>query len=147
MWNPFEVLLLALSVVSCASLIRGSSGSAVLDDRLAPFTVTMWGVALGVGAALALAGVICYTQERLLMPGLYLERAGLTLVGVAAAVYAGVVLHYAADIDAVRYSVYIQVAFSSACFLRAWQAHRYIRSSFRIYRRMTRHSSGGRGGR
>lgn len=147
MWNPFEVFLLSLALVSCTSLIRGSSGSTILDDRLAPLTVVMWGAALGIGAALALAGVACYARDSLLMPGLYLERAGLTLVGVAAAVYAGIVLYYASDIDGVRYSISVQVAFSGACFFRAWQDHRYIRSSHRIYRRMTRHSSGGRGGR
>lgn len=147
MWNPFEVFLLALSLISCIGLLRGSSGSELLDSRLAPITVVMWGAALGIGSALALAGVICYAHERYLMPGLYLERAGLTLVGIAAAVYASVVLHYAADLNGVRFSVSVQIAYSAACFFRAWQDHRAISRAARIYGRMTRHTSGGGSGR
>lgn len=126
-WNPFEVFLLTLSVVSSIGLLRGHSGSAVLDDRLPVWDVVAWGLMLAVGSATALAGIYCYRSRDRLMLGLYLERTGLILVGGAAAIYSYVVLQSAADVDGVRWTVSVQSAYAAACFFRAWQDHRAIR--------------------
>jgi hypothetical protein len=136
-WNPFEVFLLALSLASSIGLIQGSTGSAVLDAQLNDLVVTLWGVALDVGCLLALAGVYCYRKERTLMPGLILERAGLSLVGVAASVYSGVVIA-SVPFGYARWPVSVQVAFAAACFFRAWQDHRAIGRTYGIVRRAGR---------
>jgi hypothetical protein len=133
-WNPFEVFLLTLSLASSVGLLQGNTGSTVLDAHLNDLVVTLWGVALAAGSLLALAGVYCYRREATLMPGLVLERAGLTLVGVAAAIYSAVVLS-AVSFSGARWPVSIQVAYAAACFFRAWQDHRAIGRTYRIIRR------------
>jgi hypothetical protein len=130
-WNPFEVFLLVLSIVSSAGLVRGHSGSAVLDERLPVWEVGAWGLMLASGSLIALAGIYCYRSRRRLMLGLYLERTGLILVGGAAAIYSYVVFLSAADVDGVRWAVTVQTAYSAACFFRAWQDHRAIRWTHR----------------
>lgn len=139
-WNPFEVFLLALSLASAAGFLQGNSGSTVLDSRLSDTVVTLWGIALAVGSALALTGVYCYRKEATLMPGLVLERAGLSLVGVAATIYSLIVIHSAADASGIRWTVSIQIAYAAACFFRAWQDHRAIGRTYRIIRRSSRQS-------
>lgn len=134
-WNPFEVFLLCLSLASSAGFLRGNSGSTLLDARLSDLVVTLWGIALALGSILALAGVYCYRKESTLMPGLVLERAGLSLVGVAATIYSYFVLHSAGDLNGVRWTVSVQVAYAAACFFRAWQDHRAIGRTYRIVRR------------
>lgn len=134
-WNPFEVFLLGLSVFSSVGLLRGNSGSQVLDERLNALNVALWGMCLLLGSLLALAGVWCYRRTSTLLPGLYLERAGLVLVGSAAAIYSGVVFFNAADVDGVRWTVCIQMAYALACFTRAWQDHRAITRTFQLHRR------------
>lgn len=131
LWNPFQVFLLGLSVVSSIGLLRGHSGSAVLDDRLPGWEVTAWGLMLVVGSLIALAGGVCYWTARNLMLGLYLERTGLILVGGAAAIYSYVVLQSAASVDGVRWAVTVQSAYAAACFFRAWQDHAAIRWTHR----------------
>ena len=141
-WNPFEVFLLSLSLVASVGLLEGNSGSTVLDQRLSPLAVTMWGAALAIGSLLALLGIWCYRHPRHLLQGLYLERAGLVLVGTAAAVYSFVVLYSASDISGVRWSVCVQIAYAGACFFRAWQDNRAITLTRRIYRTMQTTSRG-----
>jgi hypothetical protein len=136
-WNPFEVFLLVLSLASSIGLLQGSTGSAVLDAHLNDLVVTLWGVALDVGCLLALAGVYCYRRQATLMPGLILERAGLSLVGVAATVYSAVVITAVSFNDGSR-TVSVQVAFAAACFFRAWQDHRAIGRTYGIVRRAGR---------
>lgn len=131
-WNPFEVFLLTLSLVSSIGLLRGHSGSALLDERLSDFAVTLWGTCLMAGSGLALAGVYCYRKVDTLMPGLYLERAGLTLVGAAATAYSYVVLQQASDVDGVRWAITVQIAYAAACWFRAWQGHLAIRRAHQI---------------
>lgn len=133
-WNPFEVFLLGLSLVSSFGLLRGNPGSMVLDEQLNDLVVSLWGVALAAGSVTALAGVFCYRWQDTLMPGLVLERAGLLLVGTAAVVYSGVVLS-AVSLDSARWPVSIQIAFAGACFFRSWQDHRAIGRSYRIVSR------------
>lgn len=130
-WNPFEVFLLVLSLLSSVSLLQGTTGSAILDQRLNPVDVVGWGLCLAGGSVLALAGVYCYRGRRRLMMGLYLERAGLVLVGGAASLYTYVVLHSAADIGDARYASAVQIAYASACFFRAWQDHQAIRWTYK----------------
>lgn len=130
-WNPFEVFLLALSVVSSIGLVRGHSGSQVLDDRLPVWEVVVWGLMLAGGSIVALVGIYCYRSRERLMLGLYLERTGLLLVGGAAAVYSYVVATTAADVDGVRWAVTVQSAYAAACLFRAWQDHRAIRWTHR----------------
>lgn len=130
-WNPFEVFLLSLSVVSSVGLLRGHSGSQVLDERLPAWEVAIWGLMLALGAITALAGVYCYRSRARLMLGLYLERTGLILIGGAAGVYSYVILTTAADVDGVRWAVTVQVAFALACLYRAWQDHRAIKWTHR----------------
>lgn len=134
-WNPFEVFLLSLALLSSAGLIQGSSGSTALDDRLDPLTVILWGIALALGSALALVGVFCYRKETSLVIGMHLERVGSALVGVAAAIYAFVIVVNAGDVGGVRYAAFIQIGFAAAAFFRAWQGHRALRRTYRIYRR------------
>lgn len=126
-WNPFEVFLLVLSVVSSIGFLGGHSGSQVLDDRLAAWKVIAWGLMLAVGSMIALAGIYCYRSRERLMLGLYLERTGLILIGGAAAIYSYVILVTAPDVDGVRWSVTVQMAYALACLYRAWQDHRAIR--------------------
>lgn len=136
-WNPFEVFLLALSLASSIGFLQGNSGSTVLDARLSDTVVILWGIALAVGSAMALAGVYCYRKEATLMPGLVLERSGLSLVGVAATIYSFLVIHSASDVNGVRWTVSVQAAYAAACFFRAWQDHRAIGRTYRIIRRST----------
>lgn len=137
-WNPFEVFLLVLSLVASIGLLQGNSGSAVLDQHLSPLAVSLWGASLAVGSALALAGVWCYRTPLRLVSGLYLERAGLLLVGAAAGLYSFVVLYSAASVSGVRWSVTVQVAYAAACLFRAWQDHRAIALTKRVYRNLKR---------
>lgn len=130
-WNPFEVFLLALSVVSSVGLLRGQSGSQVLDDKLPNWEVAAWGLMLAAGAIIALLGIYSYRQRQTLMLGLYLERTGLILIGGGAAIYSYVVLTTAPEVAGVRWSVTVQGAYAAACFFRAWQDHRAIRWAHR----------------
>jgi hypothetical protein len=127
MWNPFQVFILALALVSSIGLIGGSSGSAILDQRLSDTAVSFWGVCLAVGSVMALAGLWLYRRFDSLMPGLHLERAGCFLVGIACAIYVVVVLHAAAGINTARYTACVNAGFGLACFYRALQDHRAIR--------------------
>lgn len=133
-WNPFEVFLLGVSLVSSIGLIQGKSGSALLDTRLNDIAVAMWGAALLIGSALALAGVWCYRRPTRLVTGLYLERSGLLLVGTAAAIYSFVVLYTAADVSGVRFTASVQIAYATACYFRSWQGHRALAVVKAIYR-------------
>jgi hypothetical protein len=133
-WNPFEVFILVLCIVNSVGLARGNSGSQSLDARLSVLAIVLWGVTLGVGALLALAGVYCYRRRRTLVAGLYLERSGLVLAGTAAAVYSAVVLLSAADVNGVRYTVCVQSAFAAAAFYRAIQDHRALARTYRLAR-------------
>jgi hypothetical protein len=135
-WNPFHVFLLALCLASSIGLIQGNSGSQVLDDRLNDLAVSLWGAALAVGSLLALGGVACYAVSRGLVPGLYLERAGLLLVGGAATIYTVILLTSAADVTGVRYTATVQTAFAAASFFRAWQSHRAIALTHQVYRNL-----------
>lgn len=133
-WNPFEVFLLVLSLASSIGLLQGNTGSTVLDAQLNDLVVSLWGIALAAGSILALAGVYCYRREATLMPGLVLERAGLSLVGVAATIYSVVVI-YSVSLSGARWAVSVQIAYAAACFFRAYQDHRAIGRTYRIIRR------------
>lgn len=142
-WNPFEVFILALGLFSSYTLLHGSSGSQVLDDRLSSDVVILWGGALAIGAAMALTGIWFYRTEIRLVAGLWLESGGLIIVGTMAAIYAFVVLHTAADVDGVVRSAGIQAAFAIACFVRAGQGYRALWRTRRVYlilQRVTRRS-------
>lgn len=132
-WNPFEVFLLGLSIVSSIGLLKGQSGSALLDRRLPDYEVVAWGFILAFGSMIALAGVLCYRRQSSLMLGLYLERTGLIMVGGAATIYSYVILKTAPDVAGVRWSVTVQVAYAAACFFRAWQDHRAIRRANTLF--------------
>lgn len=142
-WNPFQLFLLALSLVSSVGLLQGKSGSQLLDARLNDFAVSLWGAALAIGSLLAMAGVWCYRHPHRLMSGLYLERGGLVLVGAAASVYSFVVLHSAADVSGVRFTASVQIGYAAACFFRSWQDHRAITQTKRLYRTLQRSARDG----
>lgn len=117
--NPFESFLLFLSLVSSLPLIAGDSGSAALRDRLTPLAVSSWGWCLLVGSAVAMVGIWLPLRWRYF--GMLLERAGLILVGGAAALYTIVIVGVASDLNAVRYAAAIQTAYAGACFWRVVQ--------------------------
>ncbi len=126
--NPFQTLLLGLSLFAALPLLRGDAGSATLERELSDRTVVAWGVCLLLGASFALLGSFWRGD---VWNALTLERAGVFLVGGAAAVYAAVVLFSGAPIDDIRYAVSVQVAYAASCFWRTAQITvrmRWIRS-------------------
>jgi hypothetical protein len=141
-WNSFQVFLLCLSVAASFGLLQGNSGSTVLDARLSNLAVVLWGAALVVGSLLAMVGIWCYRTPARLFLGLYLERAGLLLVGTGAVVYSGVILYAAAHVSGVRWTVSVQMAYAAACFFRSWQAHRAIKVIRHIYAQIQEVSRG-----
>lgn len=54
--NPYQTFLMGLSVVSSLPLLSGHSGSAVMDEALSDFVVTLWGLLLLIGSLVVLAG-------------------------------------------------------------------------------------------
>lgn len=86
--NPYQVFLLGLSIIGSIPLLRGYPASSVLASQLSHTAVIFWGTCLLIGSVVALAGEFWpgHTWD-----GLVIERAGLSLVGLAAAVYAVVV--------------------------------------------------------
>jgi hypothetical protein len=137
-WNSFQVFLLGLSIGASVGLLQGNSGSTVLDAKLNDTAVTLWGAALVVGSVLAMAGIWCYRRPTSLYAGLYLERAGLVLVGAGAVIYSGVVIMAAPHVSGVRWTVSVQIAYAAACFLRSWQAHRMLHAIRGVYRGIQR---------
>lgn len=125
--NPFEVFLLAISLVAALPLLEGDTGSAVLEEYLADGTVALWGAALMTGSTMALGGL--YAPYRFAFMGLHLERGGLILSGGAAAIYAWVVVAQAGYVGEVRYITSMQMGYTAACAWRAWQLTRAIRWS------------------
>ena len=121
--NPFEVFILGLGLLAALPLLRGDTGSAVLEANLDDTAVILWGAALLIGAAMALVGMWLPTRWALL--GLYLERGGLILAGGAASIYAYIVFRES-NPDDVRYIVSTQTGFAVACLWRSIQLTRGI---------------------
>lgn len=86
--NPHQTFLLALSVLGNLPLLRGDISSAALSSQLSPIAAWTWAACLLVGSLIALGGEFWPGHT---WGGLVVERAGLALVAVAAAVYAVVV--------------------------------------------------------
>ena len=116
--DPFETLLLGLSVLASVPLLRGDAGSALLERELDNATVIAWGLALLIGSVLALAGSYWHGHA---YAALVVERGGLVLVGGAAAVYALVVLATVDDRGGVAYLTCVQAAYALACGWRCKQ--------------------------
>lgn len=125
--NPFQVFLLSFGCFISLSLIQGIAGSVILEEALTDRAVTSWGWALMVGSSIALLGL--WLPERFALFGLALERAGMILVGGAAAIYAWVLYDSVDDAGTVSYNLGIQCAFALACFWRAVQLTRVMRWS------------------
>lgn len=118
--NPHQTFLLALSLISAAPLLGGSSGSAALDAHLGHTTVVVWGLCLLVGSAVALVGEFWPGHT---WTALVLERAGLGLVGLGAGVYAFVVFTSVPD---ARFAVSITAAYAASCLWRVGQITRRL---------------------
>jgi hypothetical protein len=123
--NPFQVFLLMLSCLVSLGLIQGNAGSVILEEALTDRAVTSWGWALMVGSAMSLIGL--WLPERFALFGLALERAGMILVGGAAAIYAYVLWDSVSDPVTVAYNLAIQIAFALACVWRMIQLTRVMR--------------------
>jgi hypothetical protein len=127
--NPFQTFLLGAALGASWPLIEGNAGSAVLERELNNAAVILWGICLGLGAAMGLAGMLWpRTPANKAWTGLVVERSGLFLVGGAGAVYAIVVWSSVngATSDVV-YPVLIQLAFCAASFWRVAQITRRMR--------------------
>lgn len=122
--NPYQLFLLVLSVAAAFPLITGRAASTVLERELSDSVVTLWGIALLVGSVIALIGEVVPGHT---WSGLVLERAGLGVVGGAAAVYAGVVLASVDDPGGVVYLIAIQLAYALSCAWRCGQITRRLR--------------------
>jgi hypothetical protein len=132
-WNPFEVFILVLAIPASYPLLHAKSGSSVLDDRLSPQMIVLWGICLGLGCVLALYGVWCYHSHKRLVQGLWFESGGLALVGLASLIYAFVVFHTAHDVEGVTRAVATQSGFAAACFLRSFQGYRALWQTRKVY--------------
>lgn len=125
--NPFQVFLLALSCVVSLGLIQGESGSLLLEEALTDRAVSSWGWALMIGSLLSLVGI--WLPDKVALFALYIERAGMILVGGAAAIYAWVLYSSVGDMSLVAYNLGVQAAFSLACWWRVVQLTRVMRWS------------------
>ncbi len=123
--NPFQVFLLVLSCVVATGLIQGNAGSVILEDALSDRAVSAWGWALMVGSSVSLTGI--WFPDKYALLGVALERAGMILVGGAAAIYAYVLYDSVGDASTVSYNLGTQVAFAGACFWRIVQLTRVMR--------------------
>ena len=112
--NPHQLFLLVLSVVAALGLVQGATGSAILDDALTDHAVTIWGICLLTGSLTALGGMWWPRT----WSGLLVERAGLAVVAVAAALYS--ILVYIAAPD-VAYTAFVHVAYAGSCMWRCKQ--------------------------
>jgi hypothetical protein len=122
--HPFQIYLLGLSVISGAPILLGSIGAESVERQLPFWLAFCWGLALLVGAGIALIG--CY------WPGDYvnaltIERVGLAVIGAAAIVY-GVVIMFdnSNSIPSRIIPVAIILAYGFACLRRARDIGRII---------------------
>lgn len=126
--NPFQTFLLGFGVAASVPLVRGESGSALLEAELSDLAVILWGTALLLGSILGLLGMVWPRHpDTRAWTGLVIERTGLLLVGGVGAVYALAVFQSVDDKADVAYIVGVQSAFVGACLWRVIQISRRMR--------------------
>ena len=120
--HPFQTYLCVLCIVSGLPIIIGHVGASSIESQMPFWLAYCWGWALFLGAAIGLVGAY--------WPGEYdsaltIERAGLAMLGTAAALYAIVIL----TVDGWDRLIpaAITFAFGFACIRRALDIGRIIR--------------------
>lgn len=122
--NPFQTFLLLLSLTASIPLIGGYAGSAALDSVLTDTATVLWGLALMLGSSLALFGTWLPHRRRV---GMLLERTGLILTGGAALIYVGAMLKDTVEVEEIRYTASIHLAYGIACWWRVFQISKSLR--------------------
>lgn len=122
--NPFQTLLMVVCFIQSLPLIRGDTGSTVLERTVSDKTAVAWGICMLVGSGMVLIG------ERWKRPhymGALFERTGLLLFGAGALIYSGVIVFAAEVLDDVRYVASLHAAIGVAALMRAWQVDKDMR--------------------
>ena len=108
--HPFELLLAGMCLLSSIQHFLSNSPTNPLEILLPAIVTTTWNIFLGIGGVLVFFGVGRGYY--------YLERAGLSLLGPAAVVYAIVLGVY---IGSTAYiSIGVLTAFGLACLVRIY---------------------------
>lgn len=96
--HPFEVFLLALSVLSGLPVLIAGTAPDSITDALNDWAARAWGGGLAIGGAIALLGIYLTRPRphatKISVTGLVVEQVGLVVVGGACLVYAAAVLLY-----------------------------------------------------
>lgn len=129
--HPFEIFMLALSLVSGVPVLLGVSpkpGS--MNSLVDPFYVHAWSVALVLGSTMALVGVAWRRPKdpaKMTITGLSLEQVGLVMVAAATLFYAAVLAMLGAPGSGVATGIVL--AYGASCAVRAWQLQGIIRGT------------------
>jgi hypothetical protein len=126
--HPFQIYLLALSVVSGAPILFGSIGAGSIERELPFWLAFCWGLALFGGSGLALFGSFWQGGY---VNALTMERIGLAIVGSAAVVYSITIMVAAGSSSPPSRIVpaAIVLAYGGACLSRARDIGRIMRAA------------------
>jgi hypothetical protein len=134
--NPFELFVLAFSLVVCTPLLGGAPPPGSTTALLGHALVLWWAGILVFGCAVALVG-IWWTWWRWLRrwlhrwhpratTGLLIEMVGLVAVGVGDVIYAIAAINVGYGRGLVAGGIVL--GFGLACWWRAWLIRRWVRA-------------------
>lgn len=124
--HPFEIFTLVLCILVGVPLIFGDATPGSVADVLPTWAENFWGVGLGLGATVGLAGVAW--PER--YTGILIEQVGLVILGVAILLYAAMGLISLGSNFLVPGA--IVTAFGGSCLWRWVQLQGIVKDAQRI---------------
>lgn len=126
--NPFEIYLLALSLVSTAPLALGFTRPPTSLSSELGVWARVWGIALCIGSLVALVGIMWRRPKnpiKFSVTGLVVEQVGLVAVGGATIYYATAILLLVGNRGLVTSGIVL--AYGAAAATQAWRIHRFLR--------------------
>jgi hypothetical protein len=131
--HPFQVYMLTISIITGVPILFGNIGAGSMAREIPFWLAFCWGLALFLGSAVALIG--CY-WHRDYATALALERAGLGFVGLAAVVYAVVIMFAAGSSSPPSRIIPIGIigAYGFSCLRRARDIGRILHSALKELR-------------
>lgn len=128
--HPFEIYVLVWALVTSAPAAVGLVEVPNSISRQLPgWPSRLWAIALTVGCLTALAGLAWHRPRfpYISPTALGMEQVGLTIVGVAAVLYAASALFAVGA--AALIPVGVILGFGVACFVQVWKINRILRQS------------------
>lgn len=127
--HPYETVLLAVFLVYGVSAITGLAPlpPSIREQVVHPLFRLTWAALLGLGAGLALAGLVAPRKAGVVkVTPVLLERVGITFVGIANSFYALVLV--TTNGEAALYPAALTAAFGVASLLQARRLRRWLHS-------------------